>query len=116
LSGVLKAIEKAKSLDKPQGQYGEQPCVRNDGNQPAKAKAGPLEEGKALRVSNQFFRNGIQARQRYQVHVPEVRHYKPMLHLELPPEIFPVDFDRAESGYEPEPRKPPESSSCHRIM
>jgi hypothetical protein len=42
---VLKTIEKAKSLDEPQGQYGEQPRVWNDGNHPAKAKTGSLEEG-----------------------------------------------------------------------
>jgi hypothetical protein len=29
------------------------------------------------------------------VHMAEVRYLKPMLFLELPPELFPVDFERA---------------------
>jgi hypothetical protein len=47
--------------------------------------------------------------------MPEV-HHEAHVSSEMPTELFPVDLDRTESGQEPEPGKPPESSSCDRVV
>ena len=80
--------------------------VRNDRNHSTKPKARPFEEREPFRVLNQNLGNGIQTRQGHQVHTTEVRHIEAVLPLELPPELFPIDFDRAEPFQQPKSGKP----------
>jgi hypothetical protein len=97
---VLESVQKAKSLDEAQSENCQKPGVGDNRDHSAEAESGALKDRKLFRIANQNFGDGIQARQGHKVHMAEISDVKSMLFFELPPKLFPVDFDRAKPAQE----------------
>src|SRR5260370_6431856 len=116
----LKTVEQRKTLDEPQGDNREQAGIRQKRDHATQAESRAFRKRQAFRIANQRCRDSVQAFRGNVLHAREVRDPQLVLVRKLPPEVFGVNLDRAQSAENSKPQKaaegPPRQRPFERIV
>ena len=112
----VKSIEQTKTLDEAQGDDGEEPCVGDECDQSAEAKASAFGESDALSVANHDFGDGVEALDGHAVHVAKVGDVQAMFAGEIIAKVFGIDFDGTQSAEEAKAQKALERRAVFRVV
>src|SRR5260370_320456 len=112
----FKSVEQRKTLNEPQGDDREQAGIRQKCDHATEAESRAFRQGQAFGVANQRRCDGVQSFRGNVLHAREVRNPQLMLVGKLPPEVFRVNLDRAQSAENSKPQKAAESPPHQRPL